>query len=137
MKKIEIYINGYLYRGNYEILKESLDKLENFRNQSFISEPFIASDVGINGATLCSLCKMGLLKVIGTRKVWRQINEDTMKLQEVNVYIMVKPIDYFKKEVDKWVERYYKLQIEKVEDDIQYANEKLKRILLEMVEMGI
>ena len=137
MKKIEIYINGYLYRGNYEILKDSLNKLENFRSQSLMSKSFTASEVGINGATLCSLCKMGLLKVIDRKKVWCQINEDTMKLQEVNVYLMVMPISYFKEEVNKWVERYYKSQVENVEYAIQYANEKLKRILLEMIEMGI
>lgn len=137
MKKIEIYINGHLYQGNYEILKDSLNKLESYCSQSFISEPFTASEVGINGATLGSLCKMGLLKVVGTKKVWCQINEDTMKLQEVNVYIMVMLLDSFKEEVNKWVERHYKHQIENIEYNIQYENKRLNRILLEMTEMGI
>ena len=112
MKKIDIYINGHLYQGNYEILKDALNKLEEFRSQNFLSEPFTASEVGINGATLGSLCKMGLLKVVGKKKVWCQINEDTMKLQEVNVYAMVMLLDYFREEIDKWIVRHYRLKIE-------------------------
>ena len=137
MKKIDIYINGHLYQGNYEILKDALNKLEEFRSQNFLSEPFTASEVGINGATLGSLCKMGLLKVVGKKKVWCQINEDTMKLQEVNVYAMVMLLDYFREEINKWVARHYRLKIESLEDRIKRANEELQRIVLEMVEMGI
>lgn len=137
MKKIDICINGHLYQGNYEILKDALDKLENYRSQSLMSEPFTASEVGINGSTLGSLCRMGLLKVIGTKKVWCQVNEDTMKLQEVNVYAMVMVIDFFKAEVNKWVARHYRLKIESLEDRVKRANEELQRVLLEMVEMGI
>lgn len=137
MKKIDIYINGHLYQGNYEIFKDALDKLENYRNQSLMSEPFTASEVGVNGATLGSLCRMGLLKIVGTKKVWCQINEDTMKLQEVNVYVMVMLIDYFKEEVNKCVARHYRLKIESIEDRLKRANEDLQRTLLEMVEMGI
>ena len=137
MKKIDIYINGHLYQGNYEILKDALNKLEEFRSQNFLSEPFTASEVGINGATLGSLCKMGLLKVVGKKKVWCQINGDTMKLQEVNVYAMVMLLDYFREEINKWVARHYRLKIESLEDRIKRANEELQRIVLEMVEMGI
>lgn len=137
MKKIDICINGHLYQGNYEILKDALNKLESYRSQSFMSEPFTASEVGISGATLGSLCKMGLLKVVGTKKVWCQINEDTMKLQEVNVYIMVMLLDFFKEEVNRWVTRHYRLKIESLEDRIKRANEELQRVLLEMTEMGI
>ena len=137
MKKIDICINGHLYQGNYEILKDALNKLESYRSQSLMSEPFTASEVGISGATLGSLCKMGLLKVVGTKKVWRQINEDTMKLQEVNVYIMVMLLDFFREEVNRWVARYYRLKIESLEDRIKRANEELQRVLLEMTEMGI
>lgn len=137
MKKIDICINGHLYQGNYEILKDALNKLESYRSQSLMSEPFTASEVGISGATLGSLCKMGLLKVVGTKKVWRQINEDTMKLQEVNVYIMVMLLDFFREEVNRWVARHYRLKIESLEDRIKRANEELQRVLLEMTEMGI
>ena len=137
MKKIDICINGHLYQGNYEILKDALNKLESYRSQSLMSEPFTASEVGISGATLGSLCKMGLLKVVGTKKVWRQINEDTMKLQEVNVYIMVMLLDFFREEVNKWVARHYQLKIESIEDRIKRANEELQRVILEMTEMGI
>ena len=45
MKKIEIFINGHLYQGNYDILKDALDKLEKYRKTSFLSKPFIASEV--------------------------------------------------------------------------------------------
>ena len=137
MKKIEIYINGHLYQGNYDVLKDALDKLENYRSQSFISEPFTASEVGVNGATLGSLCRMGLLKVVGKKKVWCQINEDTMKLQEVNVYAMVMLIDYFKSEVKKCVARHYAERIEYLDRVVREANEEMQKILLEMAEVGI
>ena len=137
MKKIDIYINGHLYQGNYDFLKDALNKLESYRSQSLVSEPFTASEVGISGATLGSLCKMGLLKVVGTKKVWCQINEDTMKLQEVNVYIMIMLLDFFREEVNKWVARHYRLKIESLEDRVKRANEELQRVLLEMIEMGI
>lgn len=137
MKKIEIYINGHLYQGNYDILKDALDKLEKYRKTSFLSRPFIASEVNINGSTLGSLCRMGLIKKVGERKVWRQINEDTMKLQSVNEYLMFRDIDYFKSEVNKWVARHYAERIAYLEYTIKEANEEMQKILLEMAEMGI
>lgn len=132
MKKIKIYINGHRYQGNYKIFKDALEKLEGYRSQSFPSEPFTASEVGINGATLGSLCKMGLLKIVDTKKVWCQTNKGTMELQEVNVYAMVMLIDYFKEEVNKYVARYYRIKIEDLECEIKRANEELQRMLLEM-----
>lgn len=137
MKKIEIYINGHLYQGNYDILKDALDKLEKYRKTSFLSKPFIASEVEVNGATLGSLCRMGLIKKVGEKKVWCQINEDTMKLQSVNEYLIVRDIDYFKTEVNKWVARYYAERIERIENILKDANAEMQKILLEMAELGI
>lgn len=137
MKKIEIYINGHLYQGNYDILKDALDKLENYRKTSFLSKPFVASEVNVNGSTLGSLCRMGLIKKIGEKKVWCQINEDTMKLQSVNEYLIVREIDYFKSEVNKWVARYYAERIERIENIVKDANAEMQDILLEMAEIGI
>lgn len=137
MKKIEIYINGHLYQGNYDILKDALDKLDLYRKTSFLSKPFIASEVNINGSTLGSLCRMGLIKKVGERKVWCQINEDTMKLQSVNEYLIFRDIDYFKSEVNKWVTRHYAEKIAYLENTIKEANEKMQKVLREMAEMGI
>ena len=137
MEKINICINGHLYQGNSVNLEVALDKLAKFYSQNFLSEPFTASEVEISGATLVSLCKMGLLKIVGTKKVWCQINENTMKLQEVNVYVAIMPISYFKEEVNKCVARHYRLKIENIEDKLKRANEELQRTLLEMIEMGI
>ena len=137
MKKIEIYINGHLYQGNYDILKDALDKLENYRKTSFLSKPFIASEVNVNGSTLGSLCRMGLIKKVGEKKVWCQINEDTMKLQPVNEYLIIREIDYFKSEVNKWVARHYAERIEYLERVVNEANAEMQKILLEMAEMGI
>ena len=137
MKKIEIFINGHLYQGNYDILKDALDKLEKYRKTSFLSKPFIASEVEVNGATLGSLCRMGLIKKVGEKKVWCQINEDTMKLQPVNEYLIIREIDYFKSEVNKWVASHYAERIEYLERVVNEANAEMQKILLEMAEMGI
>lgn len=137
MKKIEIFINGHLYQGNYDILKDALDKLEKYRKTSFLSKPFIASEVEVNGATLGSLCRMGLIKKVGEKKVWCQINEDTMKLQSVNEYLIVREIDYFKTEVNKWVARHYADKIACLEHNIKIANEEMQKVLREMAEIGI
>lgn len=137
MKKIEMYINGHLYQGNYDILKDALDKLDTYRKTSFLSKPFIASEVNINGSTLGSLCRMGLIKKVGERKVWLQRNEETMKLQSVNEYLIISDIDCFKSEVDKWVVRHYVERIAYLAHTIKEASAKMQDTLFEMTEIGI
>ena len=80
---------------------------------------------------------MGLLKVVGTKKVWCQINEDTMKLKEVNTYLMFRNVELFRTEVNKRIACYYKERIERLENVMKDANAEMQKILLEMAEIGI
>lgn len=126
MAKIKIYVNWHEYTGDTNILMDSLDKLTVAYIEGNTS--FVASEVGVAGATLKSLCEMGLLKVVGTRETWFKIDEDTMKRQFVNVYEFKMLPSRFIAEVRQCILRGIETEMLCLTSKIQALNEEYEEL---------
>lgn len=122
MAKIKIYVNWYEYTGDTNILMNALDNLTTGYIEGKVK--FTASDVDVAGATLMSLCKMGLLKVVGTKETWVKINEDTMKKQNVNIY-------EFKMLPSQFIAEVRKNILREIENEMFFVTEKIQTLKAE------
>lgn len=127
MAKIKIYVNWHEYTGDTNILMDALDNLTVGYIEGRMK--FTASDVNVAGATLTSLCKMGLLKVVGTKETWFKIDEDTMKRQFVNVYEFRMLPSQFIAEVRQCILRGIETDMLCVTSKIQALNEEYEELL--------
>jgi hypothetical protein len=126
MAKIKIYVNWYEYSGDTNILMNALENLTT--NYIEGRTRFVASEVNVAGATLMSLCKMGLIKVVGTRETWVKINEDTMKRRDVNVYEFKMLPSQFIAEVRHCILRGIETEMLCISSRIQALNEEYEEL---------
>lgn len=63
---------------------KAIDKLKKYD----WDDEFTAKDAGLSGATCAGLVSFGFLKVIRTESAWFQLDEDTMKKYNRNVYAL-------------------------------------------------
>lgn len=81
---------------------------------------FKAKDIGINGRTLTHLANLGILHIVEKEDCWYQVDEDTMKRGEVNIYLFrvseVTP-DFY--------EQVRQIKVDKVEKRIERLKKQL------------
>lgn len=88
MKRKIYYTIDTLVRTNADYEK-ALDKLKKYD----WDDEFTAKDAGLSGATCTGLVSLGFLKIIRTESAWFQLNEDTMKKYNRNVYALGQNFD--------------------------------------------
>ena len=67
----------------YTAIKRLMD-ICNDRNATSIT--FRAKDVELNGNVLSNLAKIGVVDIVAKEDYWYQIDEDTMRRGEINIY---------------------------------------------------
>ena len=91
---------------------------------------FKAKELGLNGTTLSRLAYYNFLEIVGKEECWYQIDEDTMKRGEVNVYLFdpaLVPDDIFERIRDEKVNKVER-RIERLKAQLAKAYEALEEI---------
>lgn len=125
----ELIINYRVYRGNVNVLKETLNNLHK-RQITCGNLPFTACEVSANGSTLMALCSLGLIEVCGKREQWRLIDPDTKKRIFVNEYKFCSSVAYFKEIVKQSLMKSYNDEMELLLLKAQRIEQKISEITI-------
>lgn len=109
------------------------------RLRDYDKNTFTAQEVEISGSTLKGLCNYGILKVIGQDKVTLRMGFGINKTVFYNIYEKNTDLAYDKllEYIDNERLAYYESKIKQAEQELEYAQDDLRRYQLKAKIIGM